>query len=410
MIFDRKIKEERDITVNDWNEFYSATNGYTDGFSDSLGESTYFNCLKVISESVAKCTIQVRKDGDLGETIDNKHYLTEILRLRPNNNSNAVDLIKTFVTISKHNGIGGLFIDRNGGKVKGLYPVEITGITIDNVGLIKSKMNNKVLYEFRSVGGEIGSCFEKDIIILRDFTLDGINAKATRKVLKESLETSKKSQNYLNNLFKNGLTNKLIVQMTSDIKEEKELKKIQGKFDRLFSNNGRVFTVPAGYSVSALNLSLADAQFAELRKLSKEEIASAMGVPLSKLGIQVATAKTLEQENLQFLIDTLQVIFASIEQELDYKLLTSAERMMGYKIRFNVNTILRMDSVTQAQVIDSYVKNGVYDLDYAKGLLGVEKIGGDKIITLPSGQVLLKDLLAGKVSYQNNKNANGGSE
>ena len=41
-----------------------------------------------------------------------------------------------------------------------------------------------------------------------------------------------------------------MVQLTSDIKEEKELKKVQNKFNKIFSNNGRVFTVPAGYNVS----------------------------------------------------------------------------------------------------------------------------------------------------------------
>jgi hypothetical protein len=42
-------------------------------------------------------------------------------------------------------------------------------------------------------------------------------------------------------------------------------------------------------------------------------------------------------------------------------------------------------------------------LDYARSILGVEKIGGELIITLPSGQVLLKDLLEGNVSYLKKK-------
>lgn len=151
--------------------------------------------------------------------------------------------------------------------------------------LIKSVKNNKILWDWESVEGETGSCFDKDIIILRDFTLDGIKGKANKDILSENLDTSIKSQNYLNTLFTNGLTNKIVVQMTSDIKEEKEIRKVQDKFSRVYSSNGKIFTVPAGYNVNALNLSLADAQYEQLRRLSKEEIAMSFRVPLSKLGI-----------------------------------------------------------------------------------------------------------------------------
>lgn len=176
----------------------------------------------------------------------------------------------------------------------------------------------------------------------------------------------------------------------------------------MYSSNGRIFTIPAGYNVQPLNISLSDAQYTELRKLSKEEIATSLLVPLSKLGIIKETSPNQEQDNIRFLQDCLLVIFKQIEQELEWKVLTQAEREKGYKIRFNINTLLRADSKTQAEVVSTYVKNGVYDLDYARDLIGVDLIGGDKIITLPSGQVLLKDLLAGNVSYQKNSTLKGG--
>ncbi len=152
--------------------------------------------------------------------------------------------------------------------------------------------------------------------------------------------------------------------------------------------------------MTPLNLSLADAQFTELRKLSKEEIATTLQVPLSKLGIIRDTAISEEQDNIKFLSDCLQVKITQIEQECDYKLLSDNERKQGLKIRCNQGIMLRLDAKTQAEVISTYVQNGVYDLDYARELVGATKIGGDLIITLPSGQVLLRDLLNGNISYQ----------
>ncbi len=406
MIFNR-LMERREVettNVNDWKNVYSFENGYDiTPFEAEMKEITYFSCIKIIAESIAKCTLQVKKETEKGDVLAKDHYLYDKLRLRPNDYMNAIDCYKTFVALEKHNGWSGLFIDRQGSKIKGLYPVKITDVTIDDSGLIKSSKNNKILWDFQGVNGEYGSCFDKEIIILRDFSLDGIKAKSNRSILKESLDSSLKSQGYLNKLFTNGLTNKIVVQLTSDIKEEKELKKIQGKFDRVYSNNGKIFTVPAGYNIQPLNLSLTDAQYTELRKLSKEEIASSFLVPLSKLGIMRDTAVSEEQDNIKFLTDCLLIIFEQIEQEMDWKLLTPTERAKGYKIRFNVNVLLRTDSKTQAEVISTYVKDGVYDLDYARDLLGTQKIGGNLIITLPSGQILLKDLLDGNVSYLKKK-------
>ncbi|NFO70766.1 phage portal protein [Clostridium botulinum] len=377
-------------------------------------EITYYSCLDILSKSIAKCPLQLKKETNKGETTDKKHYLYEKLRLRPNKNMSAIDCIRAFVALAINKGIAGLYINRDiRGKIEGLYPVVVSNITIDNTGLIKSSKNNKILYDFYTTAdNNIYSCLEKDIILLKGYTEDGINTKSITELLNQNLDTSVRSQEYLNRLFKNGLTNKITVQLTSDIKDNGELKKIQKKFDDIYSSNGRVFTIPAGYSVNPLDLKLADAQFEQLRRLSKEEIAGAMGVPLSKLGFIKENAKSEEQDNLIFYTDTLLVYFEQIEQEMDWKLLTDAERKQGYKIRFNVNVLLRTDSLTQANIINNYVKNGVYDLDKAREILGIEKLGGDPIITLPSGQVLLKDLLAGRVSYlkKNKSNSEGGDE
>lgn len=404
MILERLFEVRADtVDVNDWKGIYSTENGYDAPFDTAMKESTYFSCLKVISESIAKCNLEVKREDETGEIVDRTHSLYDLLRLRPNPYMSAADCYKTVIMLMKHYGIAGLLIDRNGSRINALYPVRLTNCTIDNVGLISSDKNNKILWDWQSIDGETGSVLDKDIVVLRDFTLDGIRGHSVRTVVGQSLDTSKKSQDYLNKLFANGLTSKLVVQLTSDLKEEKELRKVQDKFDRIYTSNGRIFTVPAGYNVMPINLSLADSQFVDLRKLSKEEIATTLQVPLSKLGILRDTAISEEQDNIKFLSDCLQIIFTQFEQEADYKLLTQADRDKGYKIRFNLGVMLRVDQKTQSEVITNYVKNGVYDLDYARNLVGVKKLGGEPIITFPSGQVLLEDLRKGTTSYQERK-------
>lgn len=408
MIFDKLEKRNKEDSKEDL-EKWTFKNLLEQGYElNNKKEITYFTCVDILSKSVAKCPINVKQETEQGERIAKQHYLYNLLRLRPNENMSAIDCIRSFVNLSIVNGISGLYINRGqNGKIEGLYPVTISNITIDNAGLIKSTKNNKILYDFYMSDNNLYSCFEKDIILLKGYTEDGINTNAINKILYENLDTSIKSQNYLNKLFNNGLTSKIAVQLTSDIKEKTELQKIQNKFNNIYNSNGRVFTIPAGYSVTPLNLKLADAQFEQLRRLSKEEIAGAMGVPLSKLGFIKENAKSEEQDDLKFYKETLLVYFEQIEQEMDWKLLTEIERKQGYKIRFNINVLLRTDAKTQAEVINSYVRNGVYSLNDGKGLLGIEKL--DKDVTLfPSGQVTLEMLQNGQVSWQKDHNLKGG--
>lgn len=385
----------------DWTKWVNGEDGEFTG-----KDSTYSKCINLLAENIAKLPIVTKVKTKKGDIDAEEFYLYEKLRLRPNSSMNAFECIKALVVMTKHYGSAGLYIDYDKkGLVKGLYPVKINKFTIDNAGLIKSTKGNKVLVDF-TCGDVNGSCFEKNIIILRDNSINGIDFKKTKSYIKDSIDTNIKAQKYQSQLFSNGLTNKIVVQLTSDIKDKNELKKTQDKFDKMYSNNGRIFTVPAGYNVSALNLSLADSQFAELKIIGKKDITSAIGVPYSL----IEKGSLTEEETIAFLSNAIIPIITALEQEMDWKLLTDTDRKKGYKIRFNVNAMLRTSPLTQSIIIDRYLKDGAYTLNDAKRILGVPLVEGGDIVTLPSGQVTLENLIKGNATWQKGVNAKGGEE
>lgn len=397
-----KLFEKRSSTGENPFDWTSWIKGEDDDFTGN--DSTYSKCINLFSENIAKLPIVTKIKTKKGDIDADKHYLYELLRLRPNTSMNAFECIKALVAMTKHYGSAGLYIDRKKGTIKGLYPVRINQITVDNAGLIKSTKDNKVLVDF-TCGDVSGSCFEKDIIILRDNSINGISFRKTRSYIRDSIDTNVKAQKYQSQLFSNGLTNKIVVQLTSDIKEEKELKKVQSKFGRIFSSNGRVFTVPAGYNVSAMNLSLADSQFAELKIIGKQDITSAIGVPYSL----IEKGSLTEEETIAFLSNAIIPIITALEQEMDWKLLTPTERKQGYKIRFNVNAMLRTSPEKQSIILDRYVKDGIYTINDCKRILGVPLVEGGDIVTLPSGQITLENLINGNATWQKST-AKGGEK
>ena len=398
-----KLFEKRSYTGENPFDWTSWIKGEDDDIVSN--DATYSKCINLFAENIAKLPIVTKLKSEKGDRDASEFYLYELLRLRPNTSMNAFECIKSLIAMTKHHGSAGLYIDREKGFVKGLYPVKINQFIVDNVGLINSMQRTKVLVDF-TCGDVSGSCFEKDIIILRDNSIDGINFRKTRTYIRDSIDTNIKAQKYQSQLFANGLTNKIVVQLTSDIKDEKELKKTQKKFDKMYSTNGRIFTVPAGYNVSSMSLSLADSQFAELKILGKKDITSAIGVPYSLIDKGSLT----EEETIAFLSNAIIPVITALEQEMDWKLLTPSERKQGYKIRFNVNAMLRTSPEKQSIIIDRYLRNGAYTANDAKRILGVPLVEGGDIVTLPSGQITLENLIKGKASWQNEPTVKGGEK
>ena len=372
-----KVFEKRSVNVEGFN-WSTWTKGEEDVITTNK-DSVYSTCLSILSSTVAKLSLEIKQDTEKGERTVTEHSLWEKLRLRPNISMSSYSMLYSLISMYKHYGIAGIYISRgDNGTVYGLYPVKINQITIDDIGLIKSDKKNKILVDFTCVDVQ-DSCLESEIIIIKDNSLDGVHGKASKNSIDDIINSNIKANKYQNELFKNGLTNKAVVQLTSDLKDEKDLVRVQEKFNRLYSNKGRIFTVPAGYNITPLNLNLADSQFAELKVLGKKDIASAMQVPFSFVDDM---KNVTEQEILAFVTNTISPILISLEQEMDYKLLTASERKQGYKIRFNINALLRTTPKTQQEIICNYVKQGIYSLNYGKKLAGAPLLEEDVTVNV----------------------------
>ncbi len=362
---------------------------------EALKEATYFTCIKIMSESIAKIPCYLVQETDKGNVRLKNDNLFEKLALRPNPYMTAIDFWKALEINRHHNGNGCAFIEKDKrGNIINLWPIVLKRLIVDDAGIMSSKLKNRLMVEYTQIGNnQLNYCKYEDILHLKSFSSNGINSKANREMIQSTIDTGIKSQKYLNDLYNNGLTNKAVVQLTSDMKEEKALAKIQAKFDKLYSNNGRIFTVPAGYNVSTLNLSLADAQFEQIRRMSISQIASSFGIKMFQLNdLKDTNNNSLEQQQLSFLVDTLLILFESIEQELDWKLLSPEQRQKGMKCRFNTSVMLRPTAQVQAEILTKYVTSGIYTPNEARLMTQMMALDGADELTVNSGVTKLKDL------------------
>lgn len=333
-------KEER--AINFFDVFGSASIEET----GAMRESAYLSCLEYISKSIAKLPLEILNVKDTGSKlpdVSNPNYYT--LTNRFNKSMNSYIAMKTFIENGLHNGISGLYIDP---ITKELYPVLIHSLIVDNVGLINSGKDNPILYSCQ-IDNFTFDALDRDLIVFKfGQHRYGLDVTSIKSLATETIASLKQGQTYLNNIFENGGMGKIAVQVTSSIEDKKELKKIQEKYDKLYSNSlSRVFTIPAGYQLQSLTNSLSENDFMNIRKLSRKEICATFGLPSTIIGdYDGVTYTNMEQLQLQIYSDCLQPIMTQIEQEFTHKYLSKSDR--GKKIiEFDEDKLIKMDYNTR---------------------------------------------------------------
>lgn len=364
-----------------------------DPHTKALSETTYFTCLKVLSETMGKlplkCYVEDEKGGRVRAPTD--RTLDRILH-RPNPYMTPATFWTTMEANCQHYGNAYAWIQKRyvrsgkyGGsyEVLGLWPMRSDCVTVymDNIGIFGNKGN--LYYRYTDPDGAETYIFRPDDVLHFKtwLTWNGVVGKSVREILADTVRGASYSQQYLSKLYESGLTASSVLQYTGDL-DEKLRKKLQDRYNDYLTgakNAGKVVALPVGMSLTPLSYKLSDAQFLELKKYNALQIAAAFGVKPNQINdYEKSSYASSESQQLAFLIDTLLYRLAQYEEEINYKLLTERQRESGMIFKFNEKVLLRADSQTQMQTITSGVQNGVYTPNEGRHLLDLPSVdGGD---------------------------------
>ncbi|WP_291683759.1 phage portal protein [Blautia sp.] len=216
------------------------------------------------------------------------------------------------------------------------------------------------------------------------YSFDGFMGEPVRNILKATVDGSNESQDYMNRLYKQGLTASMAMQYTGDLEDEK-VRKLKRKFADMLSgpkNAGKVVPVPMGLTLTPLNMSLTDAQFFELRKYSALQIAGAFGIKPNQINnYEKSSYANSETQQLAFLVDTMSYRLKNYEEEINGKILLPQEIENQNFYKFNEKAILRTDSKTQMENLAKAVNNGIYTANEAREYMDMPaEEGGDQLM------------------------------
>lgn len=355
--------------------------------ADALSEATYFACLKVLSESVGKLPLKILQYTEQGGVrVAREHRFYRMLNERPNRHMTASTFWGNAELLRDHCGNAYAWIDtRNPGNPQ-LWPLDPSTVQVWYDDACELRDAPEVYYLVSTKKGRSVLSSEEVLHFKSHQSLDGLVGVSVREQLLTTIKGGVKAQALLNAMYDSGMTAKSVLNYTGSqndtnvktlISEMAKYLKGDGK-----AGHGNLIPMPQGFSLTPLNMKLADSQFIEIKQYTALQIASAFGVKPYQVGDYTKSSyASAEAQQLSFLVDTLLYIVKQYEEELSYKLLTDEELAKGYHIKFNTGVLLRADQQTQINTLSAAVSNFLMTPNEAREKLDLPaKEGGDQLL------------------------------
>lgn len=333
-----------------------------------LGEITYYTCLKTLSESVGKMPVYLM---DKDKRRITEHKINHLLQVAPNSIHTPTQLFTYFEYCRNHYGNAYGYLQRTrGGELAGIIPLPPQRVQIWLTDGDEEFWERPYYYFYSDErSGKNYWIPPEDVLHFKSWITEdsGYAGKSVREILAASFSGIKASTKFLTDLHQHGLVANAIVKFTGDLKRESQDLLLNEIERQARDNSRRMITLPMGFDLQKLDLTLADSQFYELKKYSSLQIASAFGVPPIYLNdLEKSSYANAAMQNLQFYTQTLLFILSNYEQEMNRKLLNREELSNGLGFKFNVATILRGDIQQQADIIQKLVSCAVYSPNDAR--------------------------------------------
>jgi HK97 family phage portal protein len=343
-------------------------------FDSVLSFHAVFACQTLIASDIAKLRVKlVAQDSDGIWTETKNPAYSPVLR-KPNGYQNRIQFFENWVLSKLQRGNAYVLKQRDGrGVVVRLYvldPTLVTPLVSDSGDVFyELKADNltgiaeRVVVPAREIIHDRFNCFFHPLVGLSPIFANGLASTQGLSI-----------QNNSTRFFTNGSNPGGILTAPGAISDETAAR-LKAYWDANYTGAsvGKVAVLGDGLQYEAMAVKAVDAQLIEQLKWTAEVVCSTYHVPPYKIGIgQQPTYNNVQALNTEYYSQCLQILIESIEVCLDEGLGTG--ETLGTE--FDLDNLLRMDSVTQMEVIDKGVKAGVLAPDEGRAKLDRKPVEG----------------------------------
>lgn len=353
-----------------------------------LRESTYFICLKTLSETLSKMKwfkrLNTKKKGK--EKVEDQE-LNILLNIRPNSLYNSNVFWSTIELNRLHHGNAYAYIEANKrtGRPNALWilPSEEVSIWRDNKTILGD--DSSIWYVWNDPRTGKSYKFQQGEILhfKTSMSFNGLAGTSVREMLKQQINGKIKAVEFLNKLYSSNMFGgKVLLHYAGEL-NKKNANNVAMELESSGTiGSGRFIPMPLGMEAKMMDMKLTDAQFLENNKLSSLQIAAAFGIKPNMINDYTKSSySNSETQQLDFYVNTLQPCFEAYMQEVTYKLLPMFELKKGYSIEIDEKTLFKMDNKTKAEVYSKYLNNFVMTPNEVREEIGIPySEGADELI------------------------------
>jgi HK97 family phage portal protein len=333
--------------------------------------SAVYGCTKVISESIAVLPFKMyrsRTDGGRDQVTD--HWLVRLMR-RPNRWQNGFEWREMMQGHLCLRGNAFNEIVDDGYQVQELLPIHPDRIKAEGT-------DYGYRYAITNPDGSVRRVERQKIWHLRALTNDGVCGVNPIEAAAEVMGVALAGQSYAARFFANDARpggwieyDGKFADDTAKLTFRESWQKMQGG-----ANRGKTAVLTKGFKYHELTVNNADAQFLELMKQSRSEIAGIYRVPPHKIGdLERATFANIEQQSMDFVQDCILPWSERWEASAEETFLTDAERDT-LEIELDFMTLLRGDMQARTAYYTGNISNGSLTRNEARILEGRNPLDG----------------------------------
>ncbi len=369
---------------------------YTDpqsGFTYMLGSGTsseaamrnsaVYDCVRLLSEDVAKLPlILYRRMPDGGKERATEHPLYNLLKTEPNGWQTSFEFRQLMQAQLELKGNAYARIVGDRGPVERLEPIDS-----DSMMNVYRNTNGTMMYEVRRERDLVPEKLTQDQIFhLRGFSLNGLTGLSTIGLHSETIGLGLSAQQFQASSFKNGIRLSGVFLHPNTLGKEAK-QNLRETISKKFQGTGKAggfMILEEGMQWKEMSMTMQDAQFLELRKLNRAEIAAIFRVPPHKIGdLDRATFSNIEHQALEYVTDALMSRLVRWEQAIyrDLIFALNGEGKETYFAEFLVDSLLRGDLASRYNAYAVGINAGILSPNEARAFENLNaREGGDRFL------------------------------
>ncbi len=385
-----KVRQKRNKSDDDdfWYKPISRFGGSSGSIdsADALTISAVYACVRVIAEGIASLPLHLYRRVEEGKEKAANLSLYKILHKTPNSYQTKFGFWEMLIGhVLLHGNAYARIYRSKRNEILSLIP-------LNPLRTRPIVTEDRLTYEFRSKNGEIEILPFENIFHLQGLSSDGFVGLSPLEIAARTLNYTISQETFGANFFANNATPGGIIKHPMQL-EETARENLRNSIQSLHGgpeNAGKVAILEEGMTWETIGFSQKDAQFLEGRQFQINEIARIFRVPPHMIGdLTRSTYSNIEQQSIDFVVNTLRPWIVRIEETI-YRDLLRGEEKNNLFAEFLIDGLLRGDIQSRYNAYVQGLNNGFLSADEVRAYENLNPIpdGSGKKYRVPLNTTL----------------------